>query len=308
MNTTKKLIIGTAALLAVVIGMQSQEENVFIGHREVLDYSDSGLKEFKRAHRLYMATRLDLSNNNLGELVLPAGMVYLKTINLTGNNNLTNLVLQQDTAIEWPTRLNVYLDDVSKVRISVPSWIYDLRITTLADPSLLFHSNRWLYDKYLARKPSIYHVRKDGKWVDSELWQVKIPIELASNLEVRPNGVEMIRRSETLPAWKNSYIVCWGRGDLEETHDLENGKWRKYFSNNPSPSERTRFSIRASRIEDWWPVTLTPSAHPSWGSEWQGFFRLKPWSAYGITPKKPEPTPIQIPTKEIENKPIQQVR
>lgn len=287
-------------MAAVVTGMHGQEENVFIGDREVLDYRNTGLKEFKRAHRLYMATALDLRDNDLGELVLPAGMVYLRTIDLRGNNNLTNLFLQQDTAIEWPNRLDVYLDDVSKVRISVPSWMYGLKITTLYNPNLLFHSNRWLYDKYLARGPSRHYLKVDGKWVDSGYRQVTIPIEIATNLEVRPNGVEMIRYSETLPHWKDSWIVCWGKGDLELANGLVNDKygWRRYFSGRASGSKKTHGSIRASRIEWWWPVTFAAIARPSSGYEGMQFLRLKPWSTYGI--KLPEKPVSEIPTVTVE--------
>lgn len=196
MNTTKKLIVGAAALLAVVIGMQAEEESVFIGLKESLNYRNAGLKEFKRHHRLYMAKTLDLSDNDLGELVLPAGMVYLKTIRLSGNINLTNLVLQQDTSIE-NRYLDVYLDSIDDVSISVPSWITGLRV--------------WAYIDLINNEE---HRERYKELASRHGWQrysrTRIPLEYIPNLEVRPNGVELLRNSDTLPWYKNSWILCWG--------------------------------------------------------------------------------------------------
>ncbi len=287
MNTTKKLIIGAVALAAVVIGMQGQEENVFIGGREVLDYRNAGLKEFKRDHRLYMATSLDLRDNDLGELVLPAGMVYLKTINLTGNNNFTNLFLQQDTAIEWPIHLDVYLDSIDNVKISLPSWIVGFRVWAYIDPiNNKDHQRR--YKDLISRYGWQRHSR------------TRIPLEFIPKLEVRPNGVELIRKSEILPHYKNEWIISWGAGDLEHANDLEDDRfgWRKYFNSRPSYSPNTAGSVRASRIEYWFPSMLA-TARPAWGHESRGFFRLKPWSTHGI--KVPELPASEIPTVTIEN-------
>lgn len=282
MNTTKKLIIGTAALAAVVTGMQGQEENVFIGDREVLDYSDSGLKEFKRAHRLYMATRLDLSNNDLGELVLPAGMVYLKTINLTGNSNFTNLVLQQDTAIEDPFLLDVYLDDIDNLKISLPSWITGFHVVIPFDPQ---------------NKPS--HLKYYRRVING---RIRVPFSEIPNLEVRPNGVELLKESDSLPFYKNSWILCWGAGYLEVNYRnlLANGEWRKLWPNRggSSSSAKVRNSKRAKRIESWFP-TLRTEFQSSYGHERFGFYRLDSWDVGDIRKLK-EPTPIPIPVKEIE--------
>ena len=289
MNTTKKLIIGTAALAAVVTGMQGQEENAFIGDREVLDYRNSGLKEFKRAHRLYMATRLDLRNNDLGELVLPAGMVYLKTINLTGNSNFTNLFLQQDTAIEDPFILDVYLESIDNVKISVPSWHTGLRVWAYIDPI----NNKEHLDKYKDL------IRRYG-WQNGS--PTRFPFEYIPNLEVRPNGVELLKESDSLPFYKNSWILCWGAGYLEVNYRnlLANGEWRKLWPNRggSSSSAKVRNSRRAKRIESWFP-TLRTEFQPSYGHERFGFYRLDSWDVGDIRKLK-EPTPIPIPVKEIE--------
>lgn len=285
MKTTKKLIIEAVALTSVVTGMQGQEENVFIGDREVLDYRNSGLKEFKRAHRLYMATQLDLRNNDLGELVLPAGMVYLKTINLTGNSNFTNLFLQQDTAIEWPNHLDVYLDSIDNVKISLPSWIVGFRVWAYIDPiNNKDHQRR--YKDLISRYGWQRHSR------------TRIPFEFIPKLEVRPNGVELIRQSDSLPAFKNSWIICWGAGDLEEVRNLVDDRWgwRKYFPNG-MVNTGIPHSRRAGRIENWFP-TLASIVRPSWGHESKMFFRLKPWSSWEIT--LPDNPVSEIPTVTVE--------
>lgn len=250
-------------MAAVVTGMQGQEENVFIGDREVLDYRNSGLKELKRAHRLYMATRLDLRNNDLGELVLPVGMVYLKTINLTGNSNFTNLFLQQDTTIEDPFILDVYLESIDNVKISVPSWHTGLRVWAYIDPI----NNKEHLDKYKDL------IRRYG-WQNGS--PTRFPFEYIPNLEVRPNGVELVKESDSLPFYKNSWIICWGAGYLEESRpNLVNGKWDKYFSNsNRSPNRDLWHSRRTGRIEHWFP-TFRTEFHPAWGNfSSSGFFRL----------------------------------
>ena len=273
MNTTKKLIIGAVALTAVVTGMQGQEENVFIGDREVLDYRNAGLKEFKRAHRLYKAHTLRLDDNDLGQLVLPAGMVYLKTISLTGNNNLTNLFLQQDTAIEDPFLLDVYLDDIDNLKISLPSWITGFHVLIPFDPQ---------------NNPS--HLKYYRRVING---RIRVPINDIPNLEVRPNGVELVKESDSLPFYKNSWI--------ESRPNLVNGKWDKYFSNsNRSPNRDLWHSRRAGRIEHWFP-TFRTEFHPAWGNfSSSGFFRLNSWNWGEIKAKPEEPTPIPIPVKEIE--------
>lgn len=126
MNTTKKLIIGAAALLAIACRMQAEDEKEFIGDRHTLDYKNAGLKEFKIVHRVYNCRTLDLSGNDLGELVLPVGMIDLHSLNLRGNNNLTNLFIQMDTSIDTHgKRLSIYLSGNMRknLRISLPSWL-----------------------------------------------------------------------------------------------------------------------------------------------------------------------------------------
>ncbi len=73
MNTTKKLIIGTAALLAVVIGMQAEEK---IWERYTLDYKDSGIEKLELRHAVYKADRIDLRNCKFARKQQPHQPVY----------------------------------------------------------------------------------------------------------------------------------------------------------------------------------------------------------------------------------------
>lgn len=191
MRTSKKLIIGAVALAAVCAGMQAQSnESEFIGEKTVLDYKNAGLKEFKLHHRLYNARTLDLRNNDLDELVLPAGMIDLGSLILKGNPNLTNLVIQMDTSIDSSTFYNLYvrLDrDFKNLRVSFLSWMLENQ-----------HGNKRISLR---------------------------PLEDFGEVEIRPNGVEMLRHSETIPSLKNIWIVVFGEGELQVSSKIS-GKWR----------------------------------------------------------------------------------
>lgn len=135
-KTGKKLLIGAVALLAVVISTQAYPNAIVIdseGNRKMIDmaeYTDWGSsrpwyvpdiwREFggtaRHSHNyksielpafLRSVVEIDLSRNALTNLVIPLGMVSLRRIDLRGNIDLTNLVLQQDTGVVgfddgWP--------------------------------------------------------------------------------------------------------------------------------------------------------------------------------------------------------------
>ena len=232
MNTTKKLLIGASALLAVVIGMQAEEK---IWERYTLDYKDSGIEKLELRHAVYKADRLDLRNCNLGELVLPVGMIDLRTLDLRGNNNLTNLFIQQDTSIDvtrYP-KLAIRLSGNMRknMKISLPSWL--------------------------------------------SLWS---GLDGFKEVEIRKNGVEIVRLRTTLPFFKDSWVLVWGDGQLQRSVNFKRwideegqgdrrhrGKRRDYYYNSPEPY-----------------MLVWGQTRRSWGWRDVGvFYRLKP-----------EPTPI----------------
>ena len=174
------------------MGMQAQEdETKFIGDKTVLDYTNAGLKEFKLHHRVYNASALDLGNNKLGEIILPAGMIELSSLRLTGNPNFTNLVIQMDTAIDARgSGLSVYLDGVDNLRVSLPS-----RMT-----GKYKRIRVWIPFKEYKHRNLLRRNR-----------MMSLPLEEIDNLEIRPNGVEMVRYSETLPDYKKRMDNYLGR-------------------------------------------------------------------------------------------------
>lgn len=239
MRTTKQLLIGLAVLAVSVTGIQAQEERIWERHR--LDYKDSGLKRLELTHGIYKAEILNLQNCNLGELILPVGLLDLRNLNLRGNNNLTNLVFQMDTSID-SQQLHVAFGNRENMKISLPSW--------------MISTNRSL----------------DGTYLKYPI--LKVDLEGFKEVEIRPNGVELIKASKTIPFYKDAWILVWGYGQLQRSSDLKN--WRDEDDLGPGRPMWNRGKRRNYFYEpDPWIITFS-STKPNWYGEWSSFFRIKP--------------------------------
>lgn len=109
-------------------------------------------------------------------------------------------------------------------------------------------------------------------------------MEEVDNLEIRSNGVEMVKYSETLPDYKNEWIIIWRDGELQRSNHI-NGPWFDYHSYGQSGGGRRGW------LRNFWDPWIVSGIHPSNGTDgWGRFYRLKPQ----------EQTPSDIPVEIVK--------
>lgn len=255
MRTIKKITIGLAVLAVSVMGIQAQEKTIW--EKYTLDYKDSGLKKLELQHGVYKAGILNLRNCDLSELVLPTGILGLYALDLRGNNNLTNLFIQMDTSVDVRGRLlSIRLNgDMRKnMKISLPSWMVSTNQSF------------------------------DGNYLHGPI--LKTDLEGFKEVEIRPNGVELVRVHKTLPFLKTLGFLLGDTGNCRCLPiSRSGGMWKL----------PTRFGLMKQGMpfmggEPY--VIVWGQTKPSWYGEYNGFYRLKP----------PELPVSDIPVLTIENK------
>ena len=252
MKTNKKLLIGLAVLATSVTGMQAEftarvitkagehEEitlhrinegvshnfndriyttsltklDMFGGRRPPSGEKWPGYKHIHLPAYLRMVEVLDLTDNNLTSFVVPPGMVQLRTIMLTGNTQLTNLVLQQDTGV----RLEQYwLETIERTPdrdwMLSPSFISVESRTRGAAAWVTIELGK-ISSSRLLKETSVPLKRLSApEWMKRRIQYHGVTYETLFDIEHdwRPSGAESVH-------WGNQVIVCWGPGILQSSH------------------------------------------------------------------------------------------